>query len=84
MKKFLFYAFIASISKYFSNFLNSPSGKLNLFELLTANLNLADRDGLFFIISSSDGIIALFMYFSNNSKSFLVSGKYLEGFDLFF
>ena len=54
-----------------------------MFELLTANLNLADRDGLFFFISSSDGIIVLFMYFSNNSKSFLVSGKYLEGFDLF-
>ena len=57
---------------------------MNWFLLRIANLNLAERDGLFFITSFTDGLIILFEYFSKRNKlSFVSSGKYLEGFDLF-
>ena len=68
---------------YFLNFFNKLSVKKNSFLFLTANLNLAEREGLFFFISPSDAVIILFEYFSNKIRfSLLSSGKYLDGFDL--
>ena len=53
--------------------------------LLIANLNFADLDRLFLIISAFDGLNILFLYSSNNDVSTtFVSGKYLDGLDLFF
>ena len=57
---------------------------MNSFELLIANLSLAEREGLFLLISFSEGLNILFLY-SSNRKVFksLFSGKYLDGLDLF-
>ena len=50
-----------------------------------ASLNFADLDGLFFSISLFVGLIILLVYFSNKAVLLVSSsGRYLEGFDLFF
>ena len=67
------------------NFLIKSNGYSKLFLLLIANLNFADLDRLFLLISSFDGTNILFLYCSNKAVSgTLVSGKYLDGLDLFF
>ena len=41
---------------------------MNLFLLLVANLNFADREGLFFKISCLDGVITFSDNFSNDKS----------------
>ena len=67
------------------NFSINSNGYSKLFLLLVANLNFADLDLLFSLISSFDGLNILFLYCSNKAVSeTLFSGEYLDGLDLFF
>ena len=50
-----------------------------------ANLILADLEGLLIFISRDVGLITFLLYFSKRKEAVLLSsGKYLDGFDLFF
>ena len=60
-----FHSIEDKVVKYFLNLVNKSSGKINLFLLLIAYLNLADLEGGLRYISSIVGFIILFLYASN-------------------